>query len=203
MLFEMQVDALVVGGVSEFEENFGRVVEKRTGISPLIGFFHAEIGDLNRVMHIWSYESAEARAQIQDELARQPWWPPANAHLILGQAAKLMSAAPFRPDPLVGALGPVYEFRTYTIKPGRMNELVSLWRQNLSSREELSPLAACFTTEAGPLNQFIHVWVYRDLNHRAEVRIASRKLANWHLGREFMVSQNVEVWMPASFSPMH
>ena len=202
MLYEMRICTLTIGGVREFEENVGKALRKRRETS-LFGFFHAEIGDLNRVMHISKFESVEERARGQKELARQPWCPPTNAHLILSQATKLMSGAPFRPELLIGALGPVYEFRTYGIKPGKMNEILSLWAKNLSSREELSPLAACFTTEIGPLNQFIHVWAYRDLNHRAEVRTASRKLTNWHLGREFMVSQNTEIWMPAAFSPMH
>lgn len=203
MLYQMRICTLTIGSVGEYEENFGNVVDKRTNMSRLVGCFHTEIGDLNRVMHIWKHESTDEGMGGHAKGASQSWWPPANAHLILNQMTKLLSAAPFRPEPLTGALGPVYEFRTYTIKPGKMNEIISLWAKNLNSREELSLLAACFTTEVGPLNQFIHIWAYRDLDHRAEVRLASRKLSNWHLGREFMVSQNTEIWMPAAFSPMH
>jgi NIPSNAP protein len=42
-------------------------------------------------------------------------------------------------------------------------------------REQFSPLAACWTSELGGLNRFVHTWVYKDLNERARVREASRK----------------------------
>jgi hypothetical protein len=37
------------------------------------------------------------------------------------------------------------------------------------------PLAACWTSELGGLNKFVHTWVYQDLNERAKVREESRK----------------------------
>ncbi|MBI2178329.1 MAG: NIPSNAP family protein, partial [Candidatus Tectomicrobia bacterium] len=52
MIYEMRIYTLTVGGVAEFEKNFGAVVENRMKLSKLVGFFHSEIGDLNRVMHI-------------------------------------------------------------------------------------------------------------------------------------------------------
>ena len=41
--------------------------------------------------------------------------------------------------------------------------------------EKLSPLAACWTSELGGLNKFVHTWVYKDLDERARVREESRK----------------------------
>ncbi len=204
MLYEMRTYQLTIHGVAEFEENFAKVIDKRSQMSPLVGFFHTEIGDLNRIMHIWQYESADERARIRAEVVKQPWWPPPNAHLLLEQQTKFLSTPSFRPEPRTGELGGVYEFRTYTIQPGKMNEVVSRWTEHIAAREELSPLAACFISEAGPLNQFIHVWAYKDLNHRTEVRAASRELPNWPPGsRPFLAAQKNEIWIPSSFSPMH
>ncbi len=204
MIYEMRIYTLTVGGVDEFEENFSKAIEQRQKLSKMVGFFHTEIGDLNRVMHIWEYENSEHRAKVRAETVKQPWWPPKNAHLILKQTSKILLAAPFRPEPRSGTLGNLYEFRTYTVQPGKMNEVISRWTQNLPPREKLSPLAACFTSEMGPLNEFIHVWPYKDLNHRAEIRAASRKLPNWPPGsRPFLAAQNSEIWVPAAFSPMH
>ncbi|MBI2132119.1 MAG: NIPSNAP family protein [Candidatus Tectomicrobia bacterium] len=205
MIYEMRIYTLTVGGVAEFEKNFGAVVENRMKLSKLVGFFHSEIGDLNRVMHIWEYEDAGHRAKVRAETMKQPWWPPkGNESLIQRQTSKIATCPAFRPQPRSGALGGVYEFRTYTVFPGKMGEVLSRWTQHLPAREGLSPLAACFTTDMGPLNEFIHVWPYRDLNHRDEIRTASHKLPNWPPGsRPFLMSQNSEIWAPASFSPMH
>ena len=35
---------------------FQKSIEKRNEVSPIMGFFHTEVGDLNRVRHIWRYE---------------------------------------------------------------------------------------------------------------------------------------------------
>jgi hypothetical protein len=43
------------------------------------------------------------------------------------------------------------------------------------SKLELSPLAACWTSELGGLNKFVHTWVYKDLGERARIREESRK----------------------------
>ena len=74
----------------------------------------------------------------------------------------------------------------------------------IEAREQLTPLAALFMTETGPLNEWIHVWAYKDLNHRAETRAKSRELPNWPPGsRPFLVSQNTEIWVPGPYSLMH
>ena len=66
--------------------------------------------------------------------------------------------------------GNVYEMRTYTYAPGDMPEGAGGWAKAIEAREELSPLAACWTSELGGLNKFIHTWVYKDLDERARVR---------------------------------
>jgi tRNA (Thr-GGU) A37 N-methylase len=49
------------------------------------------------------------------------------------------------------------------------------WGKAIEAREKFSPLAACWTSELGGLNKFVHTWVYKDLNERARVREESRK----------------------------
>ncbi len=204
MLYEMRIYTLTPGGVAEFEENFAQVIEKRNELSPIVGFFHSEVGDLNRVMHIWRYENSDHRAEVRAKTVSLDWWPPPSGHLILDQESKILLTPSFREEPRQGALGNVYEFRTYTVKPGKMNEVLSRWTEHIAAREELSPLAACFMTEMGPLNQWIHVWAYDDMNHRAEIRKKAHALPNWPPGsRPFLDRQNAEIWVPASFSPMH
>jgi NIPSNAP len=44
-----------------------------------------------------------------------------------------------------------------------------IFRTRTEAREKLSPLAACWTTELGGLNKFIHTWVYKDLNERGRI----------------------------------
>ncbi len=101
-------------------------------------------------------------------------------------------------------MGSVYEFRTYTLYPGKMREMEERWAENIADREELSPLAALFMTETGTLNEWIHVWPYRDLNHRAEVRARTRDMPNWPSPGtgELIDSQESEIWIPGPYSMM-
>ena len=123
---------------------------------------------------------------------------------IVHMNSEIWTPAPFM-RPLGGdqALGSIYEMRTYTYEPGSIPELLKRWANALSAREELSPLAAGMFTEFGGLNRWMHVWPYKDLNHRAEIRAESQNLANWPSGAPGLVRQENKIMAPASFSPMH
>ena len=100
-------------------------------------------------------------------------------------------------------LGGVYEMRSYTYRPGTMGEVLKVWAEAIGEREKLSPLAACWYSELGGLNKFVHTWAYKDLEERARVRAESQKLPNWPpKTREFLVSQQNKLLIPAAFSPM-
>ena len=101
-------------------------------------------------------------------------------------------------------LGNVYEMRTYTYKPGSINTVIERWAEAIHHREKYSPLAACWYTELGGLNKWIHVWPYASLEERDRIRAESMKDPNWPAPtREMLVRQETKILSPASFSPMH
>jgi hypothetical protein len=57
----------------------------------------------------------------------------------------------------------IYEFRTYTLKPGSVAQFEKNFAEALPNRIKVSPLSAFWHTEIGPLNQVIHVWEYENL----------------------------------------
>ncbi len=67
----------------------------------------------------------------------------------------------------------IYEMRTYSLKPGTVEEFEERFAEGLPTREKYSKLGAFWHTELGPLNQVIHVWPYEDLKQRTEVREAA------------------------------
>ena len=96
----------------------------------------------------------------------------------------------------------IIEMRTYTLKPGSVAEAEKRFGASLPVREKHSKLAAFWHTEVGPLNQIIHVWAYDNFEHRASVRAASQKEEGWPPPiREFVLTQESEVFVPAPFSP--
>ena len=205
MIYEMRIYTLKPGAISQYVENWTGAIEERQKLSRMVGFFTCEIGDLNKCMHIWEYKSAGHREEVRSQYSTLKNWPPKGGEAIQKMASKFMTTPPFRPEPRTGSLGNVYEFRTYTFMPNKIPVAVKGWTEHVAEREALSPLAACFITETGPLNEFIHVWPYRDLNDRAEKRAESQSLKNWPVPgyREFILRQNSEIWIPSSFSQMH
>ena len=96
----------------------------------------------------------------------------------------------------------IVEMRTYTLKPTTVAAFEERFGAALPARVELSPLAAFWHTEVGPLNRVIHVWPYADLNERARIRAKALTLANWPPNAmEFIVDMQSEIFLPAPFSP--
>ena len=120
------------------------------------------------------------------------------------QESKILHPAPYSPELGPKQLGSIYEIRTYTVRAGTIQEMVKTWGGYLEERLKLSPLAAVWYSELGPLNQFIHIWPYKDLADRDRVRAESMKLSTWPPpSRQFLVKQENCIAVPASFSPLH
>lgn len=96
----------------------------------------------------------------------------------------------------------IIEMRTCTLKPGSIAEAEKRFGAALPVREKHSNLAAFWHTEIGLSNQIIHVWVYKDFEHRAAVRYDTMEDEDWPPPiHEFVVHQESEVFLPAPFSP--
>jgi hypothetical protein len=96
----------------------------------------------------------------------------------------------------------IVEIRTYTLQPGTVAQFEERFAQALPARAKVSPLAAFWHTEVGPLNQVIHVWPYEDLEERTSKRAEATKLQGWPPNtREFVVEQKSQIYIPAPFSP--
>lgn len=96
----------------------------------------------------------------------------------------------------------LYEIRTYDIKPKSLGEVEKRFGEAYEQRKKLSPLAAFFHTEIGPLNQIIHIWPYKDMAERERIRGEAVASGNWppKIG-EFVLNMRTEIYIPFSFSP--
>src|SRR6188472_1853712 len=102
-----------------------------------------------------------------------------------------------RPTSTEGEISMIYEMRTYDLKPRALPEVIKRFGEAYEKRKKLSPLAAFWYTEIGPLNQVIHVWPYADLAERTRIRAAAVAGGDWppKIG-EFIVSMRAEIMQP-------
>ena len=201
MIFEMRTYRLQPGSVPEVEKRFAEALTERVKVSPLGAFFHTEVGPLNHIIHIWPYDDLQHRTRARSQSI--PNWPPKIQEFIVEMESKIVNAAPFCPAFTPRQHGNLYEIRTYTMLPGAAPTVIERWAERIEGRVKLSPLAAAGHTELGPLNQWIHIWAYKDAAERFRIRDEARATGAWppNTRGQFVKQENMLV-VPASFSPL-
>ena len=112
--------------------------------------------------------------------------------------------APFSPPLTPREIGPIFEIRQYTLTAGSIPGLIERWSEKIEGRQKFSPLVAGMYSEFGPLNKWVHIWAYKDLNERVSVRAAASAGGNWPARKPpgVVTKQENSIVMPAAFSPI-
>ena len=102
MIYEMRTYQLKPGVMAHYVEQFERVglpIVQR--YCKLIGYWIIESGRLNRVVHVWEFQSAQHRDEARAQWWNDPEWTehyiPLALPLVESQESVLMKAAPFSP----------------------------------------------------------------------------------------------------------
>lgn len=204
MIIELRMYQLKPGTVPQFYERFSASLPHRQKFSPLGGFFTTEVGELNKVIHFWPYDSFEARLKIRAAAIAPGQWPPATREFALHQESELFLPAPFSPKPEPRQLGSIYEIRIDQYIPGAIPGVIERWSEKIAERNKLSPLVAAWHTEIGALNKFVHIWAYKDAAERQRVRAEAVARGIWPPQSPpgtLLRTQNMLV-VPAPFSPL-
>lgn len=206
MLYEIRTYRLKPRGVPEFMEKFGEAYESvRKDFSPLAAFFYSEIGPLNEVTHIWPYKDLAERAEIRAAAAATGAWPPKASEVIDHMQSEIFHPFPFVGEFPTGEMGPVFEYRYYTVHPGTLPGIMKGWEEAIEERTKYSPLVTAMYTDLGELNKYVHIWSYESLEHRREVRaeVAAKKI--WPpkgSPKGALVRQDNKILLAAPFSPL-
>ena len=139
MIIEMRTYAVQPGSVATVEERFGQALPVRAKLSPLAAFWHTEVGPLNRVIHVWAYDSFEERTRVRAASQKLEGWPPNIREFVTEQQSEIFLPAPFSPKLEPRKLGNLYEIRTYTLKPGGIPGVIDRWSTQIAERIKLSP----------------------------------------------------------------
>jgi len=208
MLYEMRTYDLKPRSQPEFLKRFAEGYEKRRQFSELAAIWTTEIGPLNQVIHVWPYKDLAERDRIRAAAVASGSWPPALSEFILAMRAEIMLPWPDSPLLPTGEHGPFFEMRTYTVNAGDQPKVRKAWAKSLAARVELSPVIALWFSELGALNKFVHIWPYRTLDQRMDVRTRAIATGVWPPapgeGADHYVSiaQENKILVAAPFSPL-
>jgi NIPSNAP protein len=210
LIYELRTYTLVPGKQAEYLRLSAEVGRKVRGdqYGRLVGGWTTEFGTLNQYVHLWEYPSLDERDRLRAELQKKDDWirgyVPQIRPLILAQENKFLSPQlPLKPPTHAGH---VYELRTYRAQMGKTGEWLGHFKAIMPVREKYSPNVGLWQTEAGQLNEVVHLWAYHDLNHRAEVRATVLKDPEWQtfLGKSapLLAEMRAVVLNPTPHSPM-
>ena len=111
---------------------------------------------------------------------------------------------PVRPSAESGISGPVYEIRTYGIKPGGTQATIDLWEQYVPPREKLSPCVVAMVALDG-VPRFTNIWAYPTLDARSKARADAVAQGIWPPkgGPSFLTTDMVStIALPTGVSPL-
>jgi hypothetical protein len=202
MFYELAVLTTIVGQTTLAVPQVAAYSRAPEARGWLVGCWRSEFGPQNRIVVLREFA-------VRDDLEGERQCTLHSADPFgCGQyltALSLESHAPFLdlPPIEVGAFGPLYEFRSYTLKPGAPLEALEAWSDMLSRRTRPSRLViAMHALDGGP--RFTHLWAYRGWDERMSIRpralrgrLQPRSVP--HTLGPAMVS---EVYLPTENSPL-
>lgn len=210
MVHELRRYTVKPGKIADYVEKSGSIGRPIRGdrYGKLLGYWSTELGPLNQVVHLWEYADLAARTTARAGLAKDERWVkeylPTSGPLLDSQENMILTPfdwAPFRPTTGMG----IHELRVYRLHAGKAAAYSETMREALPIREKHSAPVGYWLVDIGPLNSIVHLWGYRDLAHRAEVRQALRDDPAWQTaaGRlmPFLQSQEATILVPTSYSP--
>lgn len=211
MIYEVRTYDLRPKTLPEVERRFAERYEKHRKYSELAAFWHTEIGPLNQIVHVWPYRDLAERERIRAAAVKDGSWPPPIGEFVLAMRSDIMTPFPFSPELKPANVGPFFEMRTYTYAPGELPKIMKIWEEAMPARLAYAPVTALWYSELGALNKFVHIWPYRSLDQRMEIRAKTRAAGIWppseiaekRTGRSYeLLNLENKILMPASFSPL-
>jgi hypothetical protein len=175
------------------------------GVYPgqLLGCWYSDIGALNQILLIHAGVGEPARTEARAKILQS------NDPLGVGEHLAAMSMDTYISLPFVSAMqggqyGPIYEVRTYAVRPDGLAPTIELWRKCVPARAVVSPLLAAMYSVSGTVARFMHLWPYASLDERQRLRSKSVAEGVWPPpgGPDHFISMQSDIFLPADFSPM-
>ena len=205
MFYELATMTLPFGSASQAATSVQTFA--RQGQGELLGCWFTDIGVLNQMIVLRGFDDL-ATMQAERQRTQQNASPFGCGEIFQNLEQHSYQAFPWfkpvRPSAESGIQGPVYEIRTYGIKPGGVQPTIDLWEQAVPAREKLSPCVIAMVALDGPL-RFTNIWAYPSLDARSKARADAVAQGIWPPkgGPSHLTTQMVStIAMPTAVSPL-
>lgn len=214
MIHELRSYVLAPGRLDDYLAAAGGIGRKIRGddYGKLEGHFCVEAGNLDRLVHLWSYADFAERDRLRALLAKNARWadeflsllPP----LVLLQESKMMAPVrPLRPPaPAPDGRARVYELVTERTIVAKTRAWLDALDRAPPIRERHGANVGLWQTTIGRLNEVVHLWAYPSRDAFAAARDALRADPEWRAWSEahraLLAETESLVLRPSPMSPM-
>ncbi|HEX2216872.1 MAG TPA: NIPSNAP family protein [Xanthobacteraceae bacterium] len=170
----------------------------------LLACWTTDIGALNQILIIREYSSAQEAADARIAVMRSEN-PLGTGEFAAAHTSDTYELLPFLKPLQPGNFGPFFEVRTYLLKPGVVGGTIERWQKALPKRTERSPLLAAMNSASGLTTQFMHIWPYKSMDERHQVRTQAVKDGIWPPpggGEATLLNQKNDIYVATAFSPI-
>ena len=207
MIYEFRTYNVRTGKVPDYHKAFAEKIEGRMKYSRMAGHWYTEVGRLNQMVAIWPYEDLEQRIEIRrlaESAEGGTVWPPQSGNVIAEVKSEIYFPAPFMAPMEPGKIGPMYEMRIYPYPQEVIPDVLDAFADAIPEREKLSPLAGCWYSDFGGVNNFVSMWAYPSFEERLRIRKEAQDRGIWPPPTAPMppTTQVTKILWPAAFSPM-
>ena len=169
----------------------------------LLGCWRTEIGTLGRLLVLRGFGTVDTLAKERKRALFSD--TPFNAGNSV-TALSMDSYAPFAflPPLRTGAFGRVYEFRTYTLKPGGLPPTLAGWQEAIEPARDYTAhrVINMYALDGPP--RITHIWGFASLEQRSALRAAAYGAGVWPPkgGPEQILEATSTIALPEGFSPL-
>lgn len=207
MYYELATLTLPFGTTGQAATNVQTFVTAPDAQGELLGCWFTDIGQLNQMVVLRGFADLTT-LQTERKRTQQSANPFGCGEIFQSLEQHSYQGFPWmkpvRPSAESGVKGPVYEIRSYGIKPGGMQPTIDLWEQYVPPREKLSPCVVAMVALDGPL-RFTNIWAYPTLDARSQARTDAVAQGIWPPkgGPAWLTTNMVStIALPTAVSPL-
>nr|XP_045364211.1 protein NipSnap homolog 2 isoform X2 [Camelus bactrianus] len=145
----------------------------------LVGTWNTWYGEQDQAVHLWRYEGGyPALTEVMSKLRENQEFVEfrkARSNMLLSRRNQLLLEFSFWNEPVPRSGPNIYELRSYQLRPGTMIEWGNYWARAIRFRQDGNEAVGGFFSQIGQLYMVHHLWAYRDLQSREDIRNAA-----WH-----------------------
>ncbi|XP_058020493.1 protein NipSnap homolog 2 isoform X1 [Ahaetulla prasina] len=149
----------------------------------LVGTWNTWYGEQDQAVHLWRYEGGypaltEVMSKLRDDKEFTEFRK-ARGNMLLSRKNQLLLEFSFWNEP-VSRPGPnIYELRSYQLRPGTMIEWGNYWARAIRIRQDDKEAVGGFFSQIGQLYMVHHLWAYKDLQTREDIRNSAWHKPGW------------------------